>query len=113
MKATLIFIFFLTGMSAQADVIEFRIAKGTGSQSWNTSETAIQGAVGDTLRIVNEDDVDHQLHTYGSPCAHGPLIEPGKSWDCLAERPYHAHLDGPLYDHIAGESAEVWIEVTE
>ena len=51
---------------------------------------------GETLRIHNDDTVNHQLHTNGRPCPHGGLIRPGAFEDCRASATY----DGPpLYDH--------------
>src|SRR5262245_50451183 len=54
-----------------AHVVEFRIAQGTGTNSWNTEETKVEVKVGDILRIINDDDVVHRLHTdEDRPCAH-------------------------------------------
>lgn len=96
---------------ANADVVEFRIKEGTGAQSWNTQETSILGKVGDTIRIINEDVVKHQLHTLGAPCPHGDSIAPNEYADCVATEPYSSTESGPLYDHGFGSKAKVWIEI--
>ena len=53
------------------DVVEFHIVKGTGNKPWNTKETAVEVKVGQTLRIINDDNAPHYLHTPGRPCSHG------------------------------------------
>ena len=96
---------------AQAEIVEFHIKEGTGAQSWNTQDTPILGQVGDTIRIINDDIVKHQLHTFGAPCPHGDSIAPHASEDCVATEPYSATESGPLYDHGFGSKAKVWMEI--
>ena len=104
---------FLLSLSVHAtEVKEFRIAKGTANQRWNTQAEQVEMKVGETLRIFNDDVVDHQLHTNGAPCAHGDLIKPGKYWDCVASKPFDAGKTGPLYDHGVGKSAEFWLRAS-
>ena len=99
-------------------MVEFVIKKGTGRQSWNTKENPIRAKVGDIIRFINEDDVTHQLHTYGAPCEHQwnaeGEIEPGESWDCPASKPWNSldEKEGPLHNHLVGQEAKVWIVVT-
>ena len=90
----------------QPGVVTFHIAHGTGSGPWNTQATAIRVRVEDTLSIVNDDDVGHQLHTTGVPFPHpSEVIAPGQSKDYVVTAPF----DGRLYDHTFGPAAEVWI----
>jgi plastocyanin len=96
----------------EAQIVEFHIVNGTGSAAWNAPMTMIHAIVGDTIRFYNDDTVNHQLHTNGAPCAHGPTIRPGTSWDCVVSRPYDANRSGALYDHNYGPRAEVWINAT-
>jgi predicted CopG family antitoxin len=91
----------------QPGLVTFHIAHGTGDGPWNTQATAIRVRVGDTLRIVNDDDVGHLLHTTGGgPFAHpSEVIAPGHSDEYVVTAPF----DGRLYDHGFGAAAEVWI----
>ena len=41
--------------------IEFHIPAGTGLGPWNTRDHAVMGMVGQTLRIYNDDNVNHRL----------------------------------------------------
>lgn len=103
----------VVSVASNAEIVEFRIPAGTQNNSWNTQETPIVFKVGDTIRIFNDDSTLHRLHTNGAPCGHGPDIKPGKSWDCLAKYALSSTQDGPLYDHYAGETAEVWFETAQ
>ena len=96
-----------------ADVVEFRIKDGTGRDAWNTPATIVTIKVGDTLRIINDDSIAHQLHTNGTPCGHGSRINPGASADCVARRPHDSTVDGPLYDHLNGPTAEFWLNAVQ
>jgi negative regulator of replication initiation len=92
-------------------VIVFHIPPGTGNQPWNTAATAVQAAVGDTLRIVNDDAIAHRLHTGGNPFPHQDSdIAPGQSADFVLQTPFEGQ---PLYDHNAGPGALFWITVRE
>ena len=105
----------LTGAAALAQVegegntVEFRIAAGTQGSAWNTKEQMVRVAIGDTLRVFNDDSIAHQLHTNGAPCGHGDRINPGQSWDCRISRTFDPMTSGPLYDHGFGPSAEFWV----
>ncbi len=87
-------------------VKEFHIKAGTGQGAWNTAAAPIHVRVGDTLRIVNDDTVGHQLHTNGRPCQHGQFIQPGGSGDCVVGTTF----EGGLYDH--GTRGDVFISAT-
>src|SRR4051812_48707754 len=98
-----------TSTAATADVVEFRIAAGTGDKPWNKSETPIVVKVGQTLRLVNDDSVAHQLHTLGSPCPHGDrTFNHGETYDCVISSP-HPSTNNDLYDHNFGRKAQVYI----
>ncbi len=110
----IIFSFFFTfACVASAEIIEFRIVKGTGSQAWNSPGQTLMLKVGDTLRIYNDDDVVHQLHTPGRPCSHGRSFAPGTSFDCVASKSYSLSRDGAIYDHGHGPKAPFYILVNE
>jgi negative regulator of replication initiation len=90
-------------------VVVFHITAGTGTQPWNTAATAVQAKVGDTLRIVNDDNAPHRLHTDGNPFPHQANdIAPGQSVDILLQTAFQGQ---PLYDHDAGPGAQFWITV--
>jgi len=93
--------------------VEFVIPAGTGENSWNSQETMVNVVVGDVLMIRNDDDVTHQLHTFGAPCSHGSAIEPGETWNCNISRAYNPDSDRPIYDHIVGRSARFWLRATD
>ncbi len=113
MKNFLILIVSLFALAAHAEIIEFTIPAGTGNQPWNTTDTVIMAKVGDTIRFMNADSINHTLHTNGSPCSHGNLMRPGQTWDCNTRSTYNSMDErmGPLYDHSFGPSAAVWIIV--
>lgn len=93
-------------------MIEFHIAAGTGSNAWNTRETAVTGVVGQTLRIHNDDTVAHRLHTSGAPFPHpGNETMPGTFSDFVLAQPYGLDAVPGLYDHIHGQTARFWISV--
>lgn len=94
---------------AFAETVEFRIPMGTGDKSWNSPEKPVEARLGDTLRIINDDSVDHQLHiTAGAPCAHGDNMKPGESWECVIKKEYNFETDFKMYDHHRGESARFY-----
>ncbi len=114
MKSLGLILFLLVGAFAQAEIVEFTIAPGTHDQAWNTKETAIRAKIGDIIRVINKDDINHALHTYGAPCPHpeydnGDPIRPGESWDCPVTLPFDSDKEGPLRDHYQYQQAEVWI----
>lgn len=90
--------------------VEFHISHGTGSGPWNAAETAVHALVGDTLRIVNDDDVGHRLHTDAAgPFPHPETaIAPGASMDFALTTAF----TGRLYDHDFGPAAAFWLTVT-
>ena len=50
--------------------VEFHIPAGTGLGPWNTRDQPVMGVVGQALRIYNDDNVNHRLHTDGVPFPH-------------------------------------------
>lgn len=93
--------------------IEFRIPAGTGTGSWNTREQMVMGIIGQTLRIINDDSVDHRLHTGFAPFPHPiGVIRPDEFADFVLQFPYDGNTQRPLYDHIAGPNAQFWINVS-
>jgi hypothetical protein len=98
-------------------IVEFRIAEGTGTGSWNTQEDPVVVYVGQILRLINEDSRDHQLHAGdGAAVDHGNLMVPGQSQDLEVTQPMApmALGDSPqLYDHNDGRSAAFWLESRE
>lgn len=102
-----------SGGSNQGEEYTFRIPEGTGDGSWNSEADTVELEVGDTLIIVNDDTVNHRLHTNGKPCEHGPDMAPGDSFRCELSTTYSIEADGPLYDHDRGDSARFWLRVSE
>jgi hypothetical protein len=99
---------------AHAEIVEFHIQPGTGRGAWNTKDTAVEVKMGDTLRIINDDSIAHQLHTNGAPCDHGSYMRAaGGSYDCFVEFSLDPDTDGSLYDHLVGSSAPFWVRTIE
>lgn len=102
---------FNFSMADEPEVIEFVIPAGTGELAWNTKDDPIVAPMGSIIRFTNHDEVVHRLHTNGSPCGHGPEIQPEESWDCEVEYDFSSIEMGPLWDHNFGRGAQVWIEI--
>jgi hypothetical protein len=96
--------------AVEAQIVEFHIQPGTGRGPWNTRETAVEVHIGDTLRIINDDSIAHQLHTNGAPCDHGTSMRPGGHYDCFIQFSLDPDVDGALYDHNVGEAAPFWLK---
>lgn len=92
-------------------VVEFRITAGTATKPWNAQAQTVAAKIGQTVRIFNDDAVVHRLHTNGAPCPHGSNIAPGASFDCVVTKAFEPGA-APLYDHIAGPTAQFWIRAT-
>lgn len=102
------------GTGSGPKTVTFRIAKGTGSASWNTVGAAIQLNVGDTLIIQNDDTVSHQLHTNGVPCGHASLpTRPGKSHTCKIQTAFDGTGFGALHDHLYGNGAKFYLKAVK
>jgi len=98
----------------QPGLIVFHIPAGTGSGPWNSAATIVVGAVGDTLRVINDDTVSHLLHTGGAPFPHQDVnapTAPGQSTDFLLTSAYDSIQSGALYDHSYGQAAKFWIQI--
>lgn len=114
----ILFLILALTFTAKAEVVTFTIKAGTHGQPWTPKEQPIRAKVGDTLKIVNDDDVTHRMHTNDdAPCEHSPEIKAGTSWECKLINPYDsfAENEGPLWDHEFGFSSEakVWIVVED
>jgi hypothetical protein len=93
-------------------LIEFHIPAGTGGNPWNTRDTAVKGVVGQTLRIHNDDNVAHRLHTSGAPFPHAANDTlPGTFTDVVLAQPYALDTTPGIYDHNHGQGARFWISV--
>lgn len=93
-----------------ATVVDFHIKMGTEDGPWNTLQNPIVVHVGDILRLHNDDDIDHWLHTPGTPCIHGTdSFGPGETYDCVIIKPHHAAA-ADCYDHNIGPQSQVYIE---
>jgi uncharacterized protein (DUF1778 family) len=92
--------------------IDFHIPPATGSGSWNTRDQAVMGTVGQTLRIYNDDNVNHRLHTDGAPFQH-PAADtaPGAFSDFVLQDAFELDANPGLYDHDFGQAARFWISV--
>ncbi len=92
------------------EIVEFRIAAGTGSGPWNSFDDPVRVQVGQILRIHNDDSVAHGVHAGGTPIKHGPQIRPGGYADHRILRPFQP-VEGSvkLYDHKHGRKAPFWI----
>jgi hypothetical protein len=92
-------------------VVEFHIAAGTGNKPWNTAATVLTVKVGQTLHIVNDDSIQHRLHTNGKPCPHGTTMPAnGGVYDCVIASTYATESDGAVYDHFYGSSATFYLK---
>jgi hypothetical protein len=93
----------------------FAILPATGSGAWNAMTSPMVVYVGQTLRITNNDTVNHQLHTGGKPCPHqSNAAAPGGFYDCVisAETTGTATMkDYSLYDHALGTASKFYVRV--
>ena len=95
------------------NIVEFRIRAGTGKGAWDTSATAPVAFVGQTLRVYNDDNVVHRMHTPGTPCPHeGMDTAPNASADCVLSSA-HSPTAVDLYDHNNGTSATFYLNVID
>ncbi len=91
-------------------IVEFRIAAGTGSRPWNSFSNPVRVRVGQILRVHNDDTTAHAIHAGGSPFQHGKRIDPGSFRDHPVLSP-HQPVDGSpqIYDHNNGRGAAFWV----
>jgi hypothetical protein len=109
---------FLTTTSTRAqaqfpesdEIVEFHIPAGTGDKAWNTLANPIMVKRGQILRLINDDSIEHFLHTNGAPCPHGShAFKTGEFYDCAITRVHNASA-GDTYDHDQGPDAQVFIQ---
>ena len=95
----------------QAQIVEFRIAPGTGKSSpWNSFGNPVRVKVGQILRIYNDDSVAHTVHAGGSPFRHGKRIDPGSYRDHPILSAHQPVQGSPrLYEHGQSRSAAFWV----
>lgn len=89
--------------------VVFEIPAGTNNSPWNTPATKVETFVGQTLKLKNMDSSNHQLHTNNRPCGHGNAIPPGGMVDCVISQTYDRSVNGAIYDHIDGTTAEFYL----
>jgi len=79
---------------------------------WNTRDHPVMGVVGQTLRIYNDDNVNHRLHTDGVPFQ-DPAADtvPGTFSDFVLHNVFDLDTNPGLYDHGVGLTARFWISV--
>lgn len=92
--------------------VDFHIRAGTGGKSWNTKADPVRVSVGQTLRIINDDSVTHQLHTSGEPCEHGDAFSPGETSYCEITSEADPETT-ELYDHRYGPTARFYVKATK
>lgn len=97
------------GDTSDPNRVVFRIGAGTGTGPWNTQSNAVLVFVGQTLRIYNDDTVNHRLVTPGQPCApQAAASPPGGYYDCAVSSE-HSGMATDLYDADAGASAVFYV----
>jgi len=104
-----------------SNTVEFRITAGTANGEWNNTATMVSLKVGQRLRIINNDTVNHQLHTPETPFAHGNIIPPGGMAEYTVTTLFNPYPNGDvtqtrsrLYDHnlrTAANDASFWMQV--
>lgn len=98
--------------AARAAVIDFHIPLGTGSGPWNTMATVVEARIGDTVRIINDDNIDHLMHTFGRPCPHPETAsKPGEVYECEISTTADPRVD-TLYDHNFGIKSRFYLRAT-
>ncbi len=102
-----------TPTAQPGSIVEFRIRSGTQAGPWNSFDDPVRVAVGQTLRVHNDDVVPHTIHSDGAPFAHGPTIQPGQYADHPILEPLTPVRDAPVnYEHDAGVGAPFWVAAT-
>jgi plastocyanin len=95
-------------------IFAFHIKAGTGSNSYNTAATYALVFVGQSIKFYNDDSVNHELHTGGSPVAHGTQeMMPGGT-DSYSVISAHENVNAnDVYDHISGPSALFYVKAID
>ncbi len=92
----------------------FRIAPGTGANPWNTAVSPVVVFVGQTLRVCNDDSVNHQLTTGGAGCANQAAPMGNKQvFDCVIANRNNLNATtgnfNGFFDTIAGTNAAFYV----
>jgi len=92
----------------------FRIAPGTGANPWNTAVSPVVVFVGQTLRVCNDDSVNHRLTTGGAGCANqGAPMANGQIYDCVIANRNNVNATtgnfNGFFDTIAGTNAAFYV----
>jgi hypothetical protein len=93
------------------NVVTFAIKSGTGDGPWNAKDNMVVTKVGQILRITNNDSTPKQIHTPGSPFAHGKSIAPGETVEYKIDSPLDPGdgEEAPTYNHLVGRGAPFWL----
>lgn len=91
----------------------FRIIAGTGSSAWNSAVAPKQVYLGQTLRICNDDTINHQLTTGGNGCANQPTpMANGGYYDCKIANTNGLDTNKSFtgwFDTVAGVNARFFV----
>ena len=102
----------LFSLALATEIVTFRIPAGTGQGPWNTEDAVVEVKVGQTLRIINDDDTPHLLHTSGAPCAHGDdEFKKGEHYDCVITKVADPKVDR-CWDHNFGPKSRFYVRAT-
>ena len=101
---------------APGSVVEFRIPAGAGEGPWNSPDTAVVVYVGQILRVINDDSIDHQIHAPDD----GAIDHGGRLSANGGSENYDVTRSDPLdpgrtnyYDHGLGRPANFWIDARD
>ncbi|MBX9765677.1 MAG: cytochrome c, partial [Bdellovibrionales bacterium] len=96
------------------DLVIFRIVAGTGAGPWNRPENEVELFVGQTLRLINEDQMLHQLKTPSLPCESASTpMENEDFFDCKIQSAYSGAQQGETYDALYGPSARFFMSARD
>lgn len=96
--------------------VEFHIPAGTGSGDWNSQNSPAVAHPGQIVRIINDDNTGHTLHTDGQPCPHGDTsrkVMRGEHYDCEIPARVQRGTLYRLWDHELGgpNSSRFWVRI--
>lgn len=95
------------------NLVTYTIVNGHGAAPWGSLSNPIRGVVGQVLRIVNNDQRSHQIHTDGNPFNHTVSIPSNTTMDFPLLRPITTGATSPsTYEHNFGPSSPIYFAVT-